>query len=440
MSKFQRFYLPLFMFVAILSVGGVYASAAADDDIDKQRGTTVASSETTKSKKNPFSIRLCKTSGPLPAPFFASLEPTQRTETFYAIKGRQKSGSIAYHPLGKSDELRSNLDNRTDGFEKLYKLQGGFFEVIEEGLESPYCTSHEYTLSKMKKLLEALGLNFTTIQTELAAFNMTYVLSKYFELVENPQEGDLLYYEGTQNLSGIYTSSSQGWTVLVKLYFMEPVITQRDFFLLPSCYGNIAKFYRVKSHIVERTYPCVQSMAIFNGNTFVFDNTPSNRTIRDRITKLFDTDLLEQFTEIRRIPIFSFQGVCSNYAFTKIAGTNSTPVGIDSDNHGEMLEKTVKPHFSITTSPTKGDLVAYFDGIIFEKPVHWGVYIGSNYVESKWGKDWVYEHPIFYVDNKSGDYVRFYRRTSTPTGWPALSTDSQVATSCSTTSSSASSH
>ncbi len=132
-----------------------------------------------------------------------------------------------------------------------------------------------------------------------------------------------------------------------------------------------------------------------------------------------------------------FLGVCSDYAFGKIAGTYSTPAKVDSDNHGCMLEHIVKPHFSITTSPTKGDLVAYFT--YAESPVHWGVYMGSNYVESKWGKDYVYQHPIFYVDDGSGNYVRFYSRTSTPPGWPELSIGLQPSTQQDSTPSSSSS-
>ncbi len=216
---------------------------------------------------------------------FASAQQ-QGSDSLKALSGSPQPYERVYNPGGGSDDLRDKLDDGNTELEAKYKQDGGFFEIITENFEDPYCRNDEYTLNKMKKQLEAMGLNFEKIHQELKAYKINYVVSQYFQPVEAPQEGDLVFYpDGTQSLAGIYKNSPHGGTVLLKLYWLKSVVSQRDFFLLPKKYGDKAYFYRPMEQLAEQVLN-IPSMGAFKGDTFVFDETQENRAIRDRITKL----------------------------------------------------------------------------------------------------------------------------------------------------------
>jgi hypothetical protein len=344
---------------------------------------------------------------------------TLRTEIEKADeKGRCILGEkYSYTPL-KYQEYRSG---RNFGCSPGTIPGGGFFLTVET-LPEERCqiSSHAYALNILRDQLQNLsGLPISQIQNQADYYSMDYIVSQYFECIKLPEDGDLVvYYDGIKIMhSGIHRKSEPNWnsplggTVESKWGLFSSFVFQHDVFFIPNVYGNTAKFYRVKKEKAEATIPPKENnnMSILSedGVTFIFDNDERNNEIRREISShSLGYSLFSKFPQIREIKHINFMGVCSDYAFGQVVGTYRAPPGVDSDRHTDMHKKIVEKYFTVTTCPTKGDLVVYYQ---LNSPVHWGVYHGENLVQSKWGKGSVYLHPPFYVDKRYGDRIRYYK-------------------------------
>lgn len=318
-----------------------------------------------------------------------------------------------------------------------YRAQGkGFFathkKLDEEGI--PLVLS--YTLKSYAKNLENLtNLPFVTINNLYKAYGFTYIIHEYFDSVDEPKDGNLVVYqaeasfvdrsskiachEGDVLHAGVYrefelnsTSVTSGIVESRWSNLLTPYIFQHDPFFVPSFFGNVIKFYQPKANINKDAMELLVSapkMYNIDGDHFhSFQATPENLDIRSKIDKLFKRDLINEFPEIKMLDHIDFTGVCYHYAFCKVFNTYNIPLNI---HQLEGNTEIIKKYFTSTVTPEKGDLVVYYSyksSIENAHPLHYGIFILDNLIESKWGQGDVYQHPAFYIPDIYGNYLKFY--------------------------------
>lgn len=171
------------------------------------------------------------------------------------------------------------------------------------------------------------------------------------------------------------------------------------------------------SEFEEKRNPNPHSMYIIRENGYCeFNPTVENKSIRDKIDQAFENNSEIGINEIKIIDK-DYCGVCFFYAFEKIFNLHfGIENGVSLYDGGNMPGNDwIEKYFSVITEPKKGDLVCYYDYRTFtglEYPVHYGIYDSNDLVSSKWGKEYVYRHPPFYVGKSYGNFIRYYRLKS----------------------------
>ncbi len=312
-----------------------------------------------------------------------------------------------------------------------YQKEGGFFKVIERSVSEDFLRNNEYYLNaayifyyfidnlRMSSVLDEEDMRFL-----LHLNTFSYFIGEYFESVDEPEEGDLVVYEncyGKINHMGIYKlgldSGAEGVVESLVSAWGQGGIFQHDVFFLPGVADRafvVAKFFRIK---LECPYDVIVELwekkkdgfkgmyKIDENGTYTFNETEDNKLLRKKISSLYGKDLLKEFPEIQSLRHINASGVCINYAVQrtlKAILNNIRPVGYGG------FDKMLDEYFIPQTAPENGDLVVYYQSLESE-PVHYGVYYADEIVESKWGNGDVYRHPIFYVDNRYGKFVRFFK-------------------------------
>lgn len=310
-----------------------------------------------------------------------------------------------------------------------YQKEGGFFKVIELSINEDFIKNNEYYLNPayifdyfIDKLKLSSILSKEEMRFLLRLNTFSYFIGEYFEPVDEPQEGDLVVYEnyyGEIKHMGIYkldlNSGGEGIVESLVAIWGEGGIFQHDVFFLPAIGSTmVAKFFRIKlecPHDVvvelwEKKKDEFKGMYMVGENgTYTFNATEDNKLLRKKISSLHGKDLLKEFPEIQSLRHIDTFGYCINYAVK--SALKSMSIHIPLVGYGGY-DKMLDEHFIPQTTPEIGDLVVYYWSLESE-PKHYGVYYADEIVESKWGAGDVYRHPIFYVDNSYGNFVKFFR-------------------------------
>lgn len=310
---------------------------------------------------------------------------------------------------------------------------GGFFLKLKKLSEADKrISSLEYITRILGPQLESIsGLTVEELIKQFCAYGQYYLLECFFEPIDLPQNGDLVIYQGTEDSRphyGIFRESSPNWnspsggTVESKWeWWGSPYVFQHDIFFVPPIYGNVAKFYRVKSERVNvdtlaiKPHPVddrVFLLSLSSNTTYniqddgslIFNRTKGNIERRKIVDEYSGNALNSKLPEIKYLSYIKFFGVCHHYAFGRILST----YGMCTDMPSPEIygEKILKKYFIITTSPQKGDLVVYYDSSSIK---HWGIYLGGDMVESKWGSGSVYRHLLFDAPNEYGETIRCFQ-------------------------------
>lgn len=324
-------------------------------------------------------------------------------------------------------------DGRRFGVKPSTYQGGGFFLTLGEVEESKKrMTSLEYVTLALRDQLEAIsGVSAEELYLQFSAYGESYFLSRFFDPVDLPREGDMVIYEGTNEYPahyGVFRESKSNWlspeggTVESKWnWFRSPYVFQHDLFFVPPFFGNNARFYRVKDQPVEVDHlaiqphsadtsfalpslSCNQSYTVQEDGSLTFNRSEANLLRRQTVDQYDSPNLAHLIPEIEFRTDIKFSGVCYDYAFGRVLSTYDVCTEIPNPGmHGkEILEK----YFTVTTQPQKGDLVVYYkSGSI----THWGLYLEDQKVESKWGSGSVCQHSIFDAPIEYGDTVRIFR-------------------------------
>lgn len=322
-------------------------------------------------------------------------------------------------------------DGRNFGTQPTTWQGGGFFLTLKKlSVEDKRMSSLEYITRILGPQLESIsGFAVEELVKQFVAYGQYYLLEYFFEPVDLPQDGDLVVYQGTGDSNpqyGIFRESSRNWnspgggTVESKWeWWNSPYVFQHDIFFVPPTYGSVAKFYRVKServnvdtlaikpHSVDESVPSLKFNTTYNvqdDGSLIFNRTKGNIERRKIVDEYSGNILNNKLPEIQHLSYIKFFGVCHHYAFGRILSTygmcNDMPTP---EIHGKKILKT---YFTVTTSPQKGDLVVYYDSNSIK---HWGIYLGSDMVESKWGMGSVYRHLLFDAPSEYGETIKCFR-------------------------------
>lgn len=306
-----------------------------------------------------------------------------------------------------------------------------FFKILETSNDDrrAHLSSHQYALERMGNPLEEIcGLPIKKIQHQCKRYGIDYFVNRFFDGVEQPEEGDLVVYyvQGKPFHSGIFQSNKPNekriGTVESKWDqgdFPTPFAFLHDIFFLPPHCGNIAKFYRLKkaanpSPALPKHNEAHGPMHILTADkTFRYIANEANDKIR-AILRKYPFEPLRVIAELPQIACLdeiAFSGTCHTYALDKIFGPemDKLPMDItDADLFGKEDSKLLQKYFTPTVHPQAGDLAVYSNSSD-SKHVHFGVYIADDLIESKWGMREVYRHPPFYTDKNYGDTLTYYR-------------------------------
>ncbi|MCH9626205.1 MAG: hypothetical protein S4CHLAM123_13980 [Chlamydiales bacterium] len=316
------------------------------------------------------------------------------------------------------------------------KQVGVFFRVLKKCEDNRrsygYISSLDYVVETLGPKLKAISdFSVEEIRRQFSAYGLKYV-RQFFEPVEVPRDGDLAVYPGRDLRYGIFRESEssgnspQGGIVESKWeWWSSPYVFQHDVFAVPPLFGDQVDFYRLKKRKVEtevekleikpHSDSCLSPLSsneIFtvheNGSLSrnrLDDFTP--KLIQDRRIKidgLHGATLAKEVSGIQYLPHIGFTGRCHGYAFSRILSTFKTPTKIPTP---EIFgEEILAKYFTVTTAPQKGDLVVYY---AHRSIKHWGVYLGSGRVESKWGAGSVYRHDFFDTPTEYGAVIKCYR-------------------------------
>lgn len=116
----------------------------------------------------------------------------------------------------------------------------------------------------------------------------------------------------------------------------------------------------------------------------------------------------------------NFAERCFEYALSKSMGKfdlfeKVKPSYILSYYGHHVWQRIIQRFFIQTIEPQKGNLVVYYtkdpanDKSKSEDMTHFGIYHEENCIESKWGDNKVFLHPLFIAPLHYGNFVRYYR-------------------------------
>ncbi|MBA3813429.1 MAG: hypothetical protein H0X26_02905 [Alphaproteobacteria bacterium] len=333
-------------------------------------------------------------------------------------KSNEKDGVETYSRsfiAGKPNSNRATSWQKMTYTEEI-KEGGGFFLELKE-LEDKESALHayEYTLKTLREPLEqSSGVPFHAILYQAKAYGIGYIVNHYFDCTTRPEEGDLAVYPKAQYVphTGIYREAKLGGRVESKWGWNNPFVYQHDVFFSPDYYGDLAQFYRLKPqpYTIDTVKEDIFTFTMRDDLYVEFDASEENKRIREELDNC-DHPESKYPAEIQRMNYIKFFGKCYMYAFGAIFKTS------DYKDHYPNLQgvecpnnERIEEYFTATREPKKGDLVCYYKQLGW--PAHYGVYDSLGFVESKWGNEPVYKHPLFYVDTRYGNYIRFYRLNS----------------------------
>jgi len=297
------------------------------------------------------------------------------------------------------------------------------FEVLHKD-DQTHLTNHAYALSKVGASLEELThIPLKDLQHQCNSYGMGYILNRYFEGVETTEEGDLIvYYDQNGGIvhSGIYhacSSTNSGGSVesrWTRGASGNRYVFEHEFFFLPPPLGDVAKFFRAKKTLPASNAPLKHigdpMFEAQEDGSFAFIPTEANKKVRETIEKTKSYRLPEIYPQIEHVSDINFFGVCFMYAMDKIFKSNYDAVKSEvreGDLCGGGTSEFLEKYFVPVSTPQEGDLAVYSSSWGYRH--HFGVYIGEDRIESKWGCLDVYRHPPFYVDPCDGDRLTYYR-------------------------------
>lgn len=289
-----------------------------------------------------------------------------------------------------------------------------------------FLTSCEYALSKFGEKIENLsGNSLATIFTLYRSYGTSYIINQYFDVVEEPQDGDLVVYpngtladyihSGIYKKDGEMVESKWSWGLsYFKVYYHEVLY-------VPMGYGATVQFYRLKNNehtSLTTSLPSSGPVYILSDNSyFVFCRNEVNANARLKVDRKIycghDTQEVEKISVnmekmASEFGINTFNIDCAVYAFSKIIPSylSSPFASLTRATSNNLIEQ----HFMVVTEPKIGDLVCYYKKeSSLTLPQHYGVYCSKDLIESKWGCYPVYRHKPFDVLDIYGDYLRYYR-------------------------------
>lgn len=281
-----------------------------------------------------------------------------------------------------------------------------------------------YVIKKLgDSLKKSSGLDQQEIVQRITAYGVKYFLHHFCDSVDVPEEGDIVVYSNMEVPKlGVFRESKPNWNSpqggTVESVWHRCAY-QHDIFFVPSTYGNIAAFYRLKKavkledlriqpHDPKKTcsIPPSPLYRLEKDGSLSFQRTTSNMA-RRKIVDTHSGDVLSRrIPEIQYLSYIQFGWVCYAYAFSQLLGVHSLDVTIPYGWFEVGGEKILDAYFTQTEQPQQGDLVVYFNS---DSIKHWGVYLSKGLVESKWGRGGVYQHHFFDAPSEYGDVVRCYR-------------------------------
>lgn len=313
----------------------------------------------------------------------------------------------------------------------IYSQCGGHFRTVKTLTKTEIdelSNSYMYAISSFSVQLEALsGLSRMEILA-MNAYGLNYLLNLYFDVVITPREGDLVVYRGEEYPhAGICRQREQGLvTESWWRYWSNPMVFEHDLFFLPERFGNIAKFYRLKTTLPKDAFDDLEAGPLLakprEDGIFVFERTEGNAGIREFVTSAKMSEIEQKYPRLFKVrSSIKFFGVCYGYAIGKVFGTYQEPSVVPYFECNPVETQTFfDKYFEVTAEPQKGDFVIYYQEDPVKSPYsqyswkHFGVYMGKNLVDSKWGAGPVAYHPVFFADNLDGDYVKFLRMKRPP--------------------------
>lgn len=353
-------------------------------------------------------------------------------EFLTAIKGKESRVRLitqemtymkSYESLaaGDSNFARNTLwsDSRMQEMGAQYNAkEAGFFLSLTPNLsekEKKFGLSPAgYAIKHYGERIEHLsGYRIDQLQTQIKAYSICYIIYHYFESVNCPQEGDLVFYPTPRlDIDPLLGILKKNGNVVSKYSFDSLCVSEHALFFMPTFYGNQAVFYRLKQHPLAPEIYLFPSLAeprrtilyTIEQDYFTHDNTAHNKSLRAEIDKHLQSDLIERFPHIDILWHIKFNGVCYDYAFGKFLNTYTIP----SDLSMTALRhpRTLLKYFDVTLWPEAGDLCVYYRR---NKPIHFGIYLAENLIESKWGQENVHRHPYFDVPSCYDSRLKFFK-------------------------------
>lgn len=331
-----------------------------------------------------------------------------------------------YFPNEETDTLRKMVGQSTENIGQWYETKGGRFssEDIQENDTS--LTPSQYAI-KHSNFQIISDVPIEDILKQSKAYGINYIIDRYYEPTQIPQEGDLAVYitEDSPHYSngfleqrkdeekgiGVLSIHDDKHLITSKRYTGIKKIFSHEPFFVPESDGNEIFYYtpRKTPKIIPQPIFSFSKTptGTFNENGyFVFDQTEENIQLRNE----YETG---ERSIYRIEPHISMQfgggclGNCQAYALGKCFKTYDLP----SFNWEDYSVKF--------TDPKEGDLVVY-------SGAHFGIYLGNGIVESKFsGFEGIYVHPLFH-SSLVGNALRFFRLTNFDFSNPPLPSEDDL--------------
>jgi hypothetical protein len=360
-------------------------------------------------------------------------------------------------PFGDWDGLKTMEIGRQ------FAATGGTFVVLPQrisdeiwkiskpkaGKEPGYLYAMEFLKDRIVQLSKKPWLE---LQQQLISYGEEWFIDQYFTRVDELREGDLAAYFGGEHQHAGVVRLVNG-SIAVESWWNRKdlrVVFLHDPLFVPLRYGDSVAYFRIKNAVDLDLNPIVSHlclngtkvptvlMAKWEGQTLAFDpSLEQPKGLRDQISRLSATRAAQRFPEILTTHTDVDFGVglnarCYHFAMSFIF----------KENLGKIPAYDmpfIMKYFELTMEPKPGDLVLYFandietaeadlrrDSVRFKwsprlletlinhvrvgtAAYHFGIYLGGNWVHSKWGSDRAVTHAVFAVGDDDGNWVRFYR-------------------------------
>lgn len=295
---------------------------------------------------------------------------------------------------------------------------GGYFQTLEELSQiEAYLGADSYALKFFGKKLEELsGKKLSRLQDKCTQLGIDSILLPYFKPVNVPRDGDLVVYRGGElPHAGVYRTSKPNWhspeggTVTSK--WSRGHTSQTDVFFISSDVGDVAQFFRIRDEAVSSPLPIPTLSGPLNYRTnkegaLIYLGTSENDELRTMLGKMKVSFIPAKVPSICHLEHLNvFRGNCAKYAMVRALEVLEKDVTLPC-HEPSSTELFIKKHFVLTETPSKGDVAVYSRGTF---PVHFGIYLSKDYIESNWGGAGTLRHPPFHVPHIYGDKIEYYK-------------------------------